>query len=91
VSTATVERLRQLVQDALLPVALDVQDDSAAHRGHAGARDGKGHYRMRIVSARFTGLRALERHRLVNQLVGELFRSEVHALAIEALAPEEVK
>jgi BolA protein len=91
VSAATVERLRQLVQDALLPVALDVHDDSAAHAGHAGARDGKGHYRMRIVARRFTGQTALERHRLVNQLVGELFKTEVHALAIEALAPEEVK
>jgi BolA protein len=90
-SAATVERLRQLVQDALLPTALEVDDDSAAHAGHAGARDGKGHYRIRIVSARFAGLRALERHRLVNQLVGELFNTEVHALAIEALAPEEVK
>jgi BolA protein len=89
-SAATVERLRQLVQDALLPVTLVVLDESAAHAGHAGARDGKGHYRMRIVSPRFTGLKALERHRLVNQLVGELFKSEVHALAIEALAPEEL-
>jgi BolA protein len=90
-SKATVERLRQLVQDALLPVALEIHDESAAHAGHAGARDGKGHYRMRIVSGRFTGQKALERHRLVNQLVAELFKTEVHALAIEALAPEEVK
>jgi BolA family transcriptional regulator, general stress-responsive regulator len=89
-SAATVERLRQLVQDALLPVTLEVHDDSAAHRGHAGARDGKGHYRVRVVSARFAGLRPVARHRLVNQLVGELFKSEVHALQIEALAPEEV-
>jgi len=90
VSAATVERLRQLVQDALEPVVLEVHDDSAAHAGHAGARDGKGHYRLRIVSARFTGLRALARHRLVNQSVAELLESEIHALAIEALAPEEV-
>ena len=89
-SAATVERLRQLVQDALEPVVLEVHDDSAAHAGHAGARDGKGHYRLRIVSARFTGLRALARHRLVNQSVAELLESEIHALAIEALAPEEV-
>ena len=90
-SAATVERLRHLVQDALQPVALEVHDDSAAHAGHAGARDGKGHYSMRIVSPRFVGLRALARHRLVNQAVVELFKTEVHALAIEALAPEEVE
>lgn len=88
-SARTVERLRQLVQDALLPEVLEVHDDSAAHAGHAGAADGKGHYRLRIVASRFAGMRPLERHRLVNQLVGELFETEVHALAIVALAPGE--
>jgi BolA protein len=90
-SAVTVERLRQLVQDALLPETLELYDDSAAHSGHAGAREGKGHYRMRIVASCFVGMRALDRHRLVNQAVGSLFEAEIHALAIEALTPEELR
>ena len=76
------------LRDALQPIELQVRDDSHLHAGHAGAREG-GHYAVRIRSARFTGLTRLARHRLVYHALGPLVPRGVHALAIEALAPEE--
>jgi len=78
-------RLRQ----ALAPTALEVQDDSHLHAGHAGAREG-GHFTVRIRSARFAGLARLARHRLVYDSLGALAPLGVHALAIDARAPDEV-
>ena len=85
-SIADIEaRLRQ----ALEPLTLAVQDDSAQHAGHAGAREG-GHYSVTLVSARFTGLNRVARHRLVYHSMAELMQQGIHALAIDARAPDEV-
>jgi BolA protein len=73
---------------ALAPTELAVRDDSALHAGHAGAREG-GHYAVRIRSPRFAGLSRVARHRLVYDALGPLIARGVHALAIEALAPDE--
>ncbi|MEN3812658.1 BolA family protein [Chromobacterium piscinae] len=75
---------------ALEPEHLDIQDDSALHAGHAGAKSGGGHYTLTIVSARFAGLNRVARHRLIYQTLGELMAGRVHALAIRALTPEEL-
>ena len=85
----TVDRLRQLVQDALLPVQLTIRDDSAAHAGHVGAAGG-GHYYMRVVANQFAGLPVIARHRLVYQAVAPLLQSEVHALSLDTVAPTEL-
>lgn len=74
---------------ALAPLTLQVQDDSAAHAGHAGAREG-GHFTVRIVSERFRGLAPVARHRLVYHVLGSLSARGIHALAIDARAPEDV-
>jgi len=71
------------------PTALDVQDDSRHHAGHAGAAGGAGHFRVRIVSERFAGLNRVARHRLVYQTLAPMMTTEIHALAIEAIAPGE--
>jgi BolA protein len=76
------------LQQALDPVALEVRDDSAAHAGHAGAREGS-HLSVRIVSARFAGLPRLARHRLVYDALSTLMPQGIHALAIDARAPDE--
>ena len=76
------------LQAALAPTQLQVQDDSHLHAGHAGAREG-GHYTVRLRSARFTGLATLARHRLVYSSLGPLAPLGVHALVIEARAPNE--
>lgn len=74
---------------ALEPVSIDLVDDSALHAGHAGARSGGGHYRLTIVSPTFTGKSTMARHRLVYAALGDMMRHEIHALAIQANAPEE--
>ena len=86
-NTATVieERLRA----ALAPTDVRVVDDSARHAGHAGAASGGGHYDLRIVSPRFAGLGRVARHRLVYDSLSDLMRQAIHALAIEALTPDE--
>ena len=73
----------------LQPSYLDVIDDSAQHAGHAGARDGGGHYRVHIVSERFAGLAAMARHRLVYDALGSLMDGAIHALTITARTPAE--
>lgn len=80
--------LRAALERAFSPADIDIVDESAAHAGHAGAREG-GHYRVRIVSSRFAGRPTLERHRLVYDAVASLMGRGVHALAIHALAPGE--
>ena len=73
---------------ALLPVSLEVQDDSHLHAGHAGAREGR-HFSVRIVSERFNGLSRVARHRLVYGALEALIPRGIHALAIDAKAPSD--
>lgn len=70
---------------------VELIDDSHLHVGHAGARDGRGHFRVRVVSADFGGLRPLQRHQLVYRCLGELMQTDIHALNIVALTPEEAR
>lgn len=74
---------------ALDPVRLEIRDASARHAGHAGAQPGSGHFTMTIVSARFTGKRTMERHRMVYDALGPLMQCEIHALSMETKTPEE--
>lgn len=69
---------------------LDIEDESAQHAGHAGAKGGGGHYRMRIVSSVFSGKNTLTRHRMVYDALGDLMQREIHALSITAYTPEEL-
>ncbi len=79
------ERLRT----ALAPVSLDIIDDSAAHAGHAGARDG-GHFTVHIVSAAFAGKTLIQRHRLIYAALADLMHRDIHALSIsKAKTPDE--
>ena len=84
----TSERLAQVLQDALAPEAIEVQDDSHLHAGHAGAREGR-HFTVRLVSPRFEGLSRVARHRLVYDAARTLIAEGIHALAIEARTPAE--
>lgn len=76
------------LREAFSPSALQVQDDAHLHVGHAGAREG-GHFTVRISSARFAGLTRVARHRLVYDALHRLIPLGIHALAIEARAPDE--
>ena len=72
------------------PVQLEIIDESHKHAGHAGAREGGGHYVVRIVSAQFAGKNTVARHRMIYSAMGELMKREIHALTIQALAPNEI-
>ena len=85
-----VERIRQALDAALAPLQLDVGDDSHLHAGHVGAASGGGHYRVRIVSEQFEKLRLVMRHRLVYDAVQGMMHTDIHALAITAIAPSEL-
>lgn len=74
---------------ALNPLSIEIEDDSALHAGHAGAKGGGGHYRMTMVSDAFIGKNTVARHRLIYGALGELMRTRIHALAIRALTAEE--
>jgi BolA protein len=86
-SSTRAQDIETALRAALQPTELEVRDDSALHAGHAGAREG-GHYAVRIRSARFAGLSAVARHRLVYDSLGSLATRGVHALAIDARAPD---
>jgi BolA protein len=83
-----VDRIRERLA-VLSPTAIDIQDDSALHAGHAGARAGGGHYRLHIVSTAFEGKSTIARHRLIYATLGDLMKKEIHALAIRAVSASE--
>jgi BolA family transcriptional regulator, general stress-responsive regulator len=86
--TVTAERLADALRAALAPTALEVEDDSHLHAGHAGAREGR-HFTVRIAAAAFAGRSRVTRHRLVYDAARSLIAEGIHALAIEARAPDE--
>jgi BolA protein len=86
---STADLIRQRLT-ALDPETFTLEDESAQHRGHAGAAGGGGHFRLTIVSPRFRDLSTLARHRLVYETMGELMQRDIHALSITALTPEEL-
>lgn len=86
-----IERMRSRLHEALRPTVMDVVDESHLHAGHAGAQSGRGHYRLRIVSRQFEGLLPLARHRAIYEALGEMMQTDIHALTIQALTPEETQ
>lgn len=82
------ECIRTLLEDAFHPVLLEVTDDSHRHARHAGARDGRGHFSVKIASVEFAGKSPLARHRAVYAALGGLMETDIHALAIQAEVPK---
>lgn len=74
----------------LQPESVEILDESGAHVGHAGAKDGGGHYQLIIVSKAFARQPLQARHRMVYAALGALMQKEIHALAIKAYAPDEI-
>lgn len=84
----TIARMRQRLA-VLEPLEVTIDDDSAKHAGHPGAAGGGGHYRLRVISTRFSGESKIARHRLVYDALADLMQREIHALAMILLAPDE--
>ena len=81
------ERLRQRLIAEFRPLELSVEDESHLHAGHAGAAGGASHFRIRIVAEAFRGKLPVARHRMIYAALGDLMKSEIHALAIDASPP----
>ena len=81
--------MREKLEAGFTPSELNIEDQSHLHAGHAGAKSGKGHFALKIVSASFEGQTLIQRHRAIYAALGELMESEIHALSINALGPSE--
>ena len=88
----TEERLaiiRRELETQIKPVELLIKDQSELHAGHDGARDGRGHFDVTIVSEAFEGLKLIQRHRIVYDALSKLLETDIHALRIKAFTPSE--
>jgi BolA protein len=81
--------IRQRLEQSLDPLELLIKDQSQLHVGHEGARDGKGHFDITVVSQAFAGASRVKRHRMVYDALRDLLESDIHALRISAYAPSE--
>jgi BolA protein len=82
--------IKTKLTDALAPNRLELVDESHLHAGHAGARpEGESHFRLLVVSDQFENRGRLERQRMIYQILGDLMTTDIHALSIKALTPDE--
>lgn len=84
-----IETMTERLQ-ALAPISLSIQDDSALHAGHAGNQGG-GHFTLSMTSSHFSGKSQIMRHRLIYQTLADLMPNKIHALSIKAYAPDDIK
>jgi BolA family transcriptional regulator, general stress-responsive regulator len=83
--------IERKLTEAVKPERLEVINESHLHAGHQAHFDGTGesHFRIRITAAVFAGKSRIERHRVINGILAEELKGEIHALAVEAGAPGE--
>lgn len=84
-----IERMREKLA-SLDPIVLEIRDESHKHVGHAGAEGGLGHFACVIASKAFEGKSVLECHRLVYAALGDMMQTDIHALSMRALTPDQV-
>lgn len=89
-NTARIKEIRNRLEAAFAPESLDIEDESHKHAGHAGAKSGKGHFNVTIVSDKFADKTLIQRHRMVYEALGDYMETDIHALSISAYTPEEI-
>jgi len=82
-------RIEQAIRDRLSAVHVEVIDESHLHAGHAGAASGGGHFRATVVSSLFEGKNSVARQRLVYTALAVEMTSDIHALSLKTLTPEQ--
>jgi BolA protein len=82
--------ITRLLKEAFEPETLGVEDESHLHAGHEGAKDGRGHFRVLIISSNFEGKSLIERHRMIYRVLDDMMRVDIHALAIDCWSPDEL-
>ena len=85
-----IAEIKTRLEQALSPTHIDIIDESHLHAGHAGAASGAGHFSVTVISDKFAGQSAIQRHRMVYLAVNDLMPSEIHALSINAQAPNDM-
>ena len=83
------QQIKRCLEEIFQPTELLLKDQSHLHAGHEGAKDGRGHFDVVIVSSAFDGKSRLERHRMVYDALGTMVQSDIHALRIKAHTPSE--
>lgn len=83
-----IDRIAAHLKAEFTPQELEITDESHLHAGHAGAKTGKGHFRVRIVSEFFTDTRPIDRHRMIFRALGNMMKTDIHALSLIASAPD---
>lgn len=84
--TERTSRIHAILTAAFSPAELEIVDESHLHAGHAGARSGKGHFRVSISSAAFAGKSLLEQHRMVYAALDDMMQTDIHALSVKSRA-----
>lgn len=82
-----IDMIKRRLQDALSPTQIHIDDQSHLHAGHAGAKSGKGHFAVEIVSEKFIGKSLIQRHKMVYDALGDAMETDIHALSIKANTP----
>lgn len=85
-----IDMIREKLTAAFAPEQLDIIDESHLHAGHPGARSGGGHFAATIVSESFEAKNMLARHRMVYDALGDMMKTDIHALSIKAQTPQEL-
>lgn len=84
-NSARIEKMQKRISEALNPTQLEIIDDSHKHIGHAGAKEGKGHFTVVIKSEALEGKRMLQQHRAIYDALGDMMETDIHALAIKVI------
>ena len=90
-NAARIELIKERLNNTFSVNDIDVIDESHKHAGHAGAREGKGHFDLFIISDDFDGKSLLERHRMIYEALGDAMQTEIHALSIKAYTSQETQ
>ncbi|EEG2890052.1 transcriptional regulator BolA [Salmonella enterica] len=80
------EQIEEKLRTAFDPVFLEVVDESYRHNVPAGSES---HFKVVLVSARFTGERFLNRHRMIYGTLTAELSTTVHALALHTYTLKE--
>ena len=85
-----INMIKKVLEETFCPIEIEVLDESHKHVGHLGARSGKGHFKLTIISKRFEGLPMIQRQRLVYRALASLMETDIHALSMSTLTPSEI-
>ena len=89
--TKLIDEIEKKLRNKLDPIEFDIWDESHEHKGHVGAKDGASHFFLRVVSSKFTNLNRIQRHKLVYGILDGYIPKKIHALSLQAIAPEELE